>query len=81
MQQRPCLATAEKAALRGGVGAGKRAIPDLIAHKQVTAIARRRKRLGKAVTGSQEPQFKKASVDTSGIDINPLIDRSGIVLD
>ena len=33
------------------------------------------------MTGSQEPQLKKASVDTGGIDINALIDGSGIVLD
>ena len=30
---------------------------------------------------SQEPQLKKAFVDTGGIDINALIDGSGIVLD
>ena len=30
---------------------------------------------------SQEPQSKKAFVDTGGIDINALIDGSGIVLD
>ena len=30
---------------------------------------------------SQEPQLKKASMDTCDIDINPLIDGSGIVLD
>ena len=33
------------------------------------------------MSGSQEPQLKKPSVDTSGIDINALIDGSGIVLD
>ena len=37
--------------------------------------------LGKGVTGSQEPQLKIAYVDTSGIEINALIDGSGIVLD
>ena len=52
-----------------------------MAHKLATAIARKRKRLEKVVTGSQEPQSKKASVDTGGIDINALIDESGIVLD
>ena len=49
--------------------------------KLVTTIAKKRKRLEKAVAGSQEPQSKKASVDTGGIDINALIDGSGIVLD
>ena len=33
------------------------------------------------MTGSQESPLKKASVDTGGIDINALIDGSGIVLD
>ena len=37
--------------------------------------------LEKAVAGSHEPQSKKASVDTGGIDINALIDVSGIVLE
>ena len=37
--------------------------------------------IDKGVTGSQEPQLKKAAVDTGGIDINALIDGSGIVLD
>ena len=37
--------------------------------------------LEKSVTGSQEPQSKKASVDTRGIDINAVIAGSGIVLD
>ena len=75
------LATATKAALRGSLAAAKRAVPHVIAHKLATAIARKRKRLEKAVAGNQEPQLKKASVDTCGIDINALIDGSGIVLD
>ena len=33
------------------------------------------------MTGSLEPQSKKASVDKGGIDINALIEGSGIVLD
>ena len=37
--------------------------------------------IDKGMTGSQVPQSKKASVDTGGIDINALIDGSGIVLD
>ena len=51
-------------------------IPHVIAHKLATTIARKRKRVDKGVTGSQEPQLKKASVDTGA-----LIDGSGIVLD
>ena len=77
------LATAAKAALRGSLDVAKRAVRHVIAHKLATIIARKRKRLEHAVkkVGSQEPQSKKASVDTGGIDINALIDRSGIVLD
>ena len=75
------LATAAKAALRGSLAVVRRAVPHVIAHKLSTAIARKRKRLEKDVTGSQEPQSKKASVDTGGVDINALIDGSGIVLD
>ena len=59
------LTTAAKAALRGTLDPAKKAI-----HM-----------VDKGVTGSQEPQLKKASVDTGGIDINALIDGSGIVLD
>ena len=33
------------------------------------------------VKRSQEPQLKKAVVDTGGIDINALIEGSGTVLD
>ena len=33
------------------------------------------------MAGSQEPQSKKATVDTGGIDINALIEGYGIVLD
>ena len=75
------LSTAAKAALRGSLGEAKRAVPHLLAHKLVTTMARKRKRLEKAVAGSQEPQSKKVSVDTGGIDINALIDGSGIVSD
>ena len=75
------LATAAKAALRVSVDAAKKSVPPLLAHKLATTIAKKRKRLEKAVTGSLEPQSKKASVDTGGIDINVLIDGSGIVLD
>ena len=75
------LATAAKAALRGSLDAAKRAVPHLLSHKLVTTIAKERKRLEKAVFGWQEPQLKKSSVDTGGIDINALINGSGIVLD
>ena len=75
------LATAAKAALRSSMDAAKRAVPHLLAHKLVTTIARKRKRLEKAVAGGQEPQSKKAFVDTGGIDIKALIDGSGIALD
>ena len=76
------LATAAKAALRGSLDAAKkRSVPHQLAHKLVTTIAKKRKMIEKAVAGSQEPQSKKASVDTGGIDINALIDGSGIILD
>ena len=75
------LATAAKAALRVGVGAATRADPHLLSHKFATTLAKKQKRLEKTVAGSPEPQSKKASVDTGDIDINALIDGSGIVLD
>ena len=75
------LATAAKAALRVSVDAAKRAVPHLQADNLATTIAKKRKRLEQAVIGSQEPQSKKASADTGGIDIYALIDGSGIVLD
>ena len=74
------LATTANAALRGTLDVAKKAIPHVIAHKLATTIARKRKRIDKGVTGSQEPQLKKTSVDTGGININALIDGSGIVL-
>ena len=40
-----------------------------------------RNELEKTVAGSLQPQLKKASIETGGIDINALIDGSGIVLD
>ena len=75
------LTTAAKAALRGSLDVDKKAIPHVIAHKLATTIAKKRKRVDKGVTGSQQPQSKKVSVDAGGIDINALIDGSGIVLD
>ena len=71
------LTTAAKAALRGTLDVAKKAILHVIANKLATTIAR----IDKGVTGSQESQLKKASVDTGGIDINAIIDGSGIVLD
>ena len=55
----------------------------MIAHKVASTIAhaaKKRKRVDINVKSSQEPQAKKAFVDT-GPDINALIDGSGIVLD
>ena len=62
----------------------KRAVPHLIAHKVASTIAdpaKKWKRVDIDVKGSQEPHLKKAILDTGGIDINALIDGSGIVLD
>ena len=76
------LATAAKTAMRGTVDAAKRAVPHLIAHSTIAAAAaKKRKRVDIDPKHSQEPQLKKAFVDTGGIDINALIDGSGIVLD
>ena len=78
------LATAAKTALRGSLYAAKRAVPHLFAHKVVSTIAnaaKKRKRVDINVKHSQEPQSKKAFVDTGDIDINALIDGPGIVLD
>ena len=69
---------ATMAMLTTAAKAAKKAIPHVIAHKLAITIARKRRRVDKGVTGSQEPQLKKASVDTVGIDIN---DGSGVVLD
>ena len=78
------LATAAKTPLRGSLYAAKRAVSHLIAHKVVSTIAnaaKKRKRVDINVKHSQEPQSKKAFVDTGDIDINDLIEGSGIVLD
>ena len=72
---------AAKVAFRGTFDVAKKAIPHVIAHKLAITIPRKWKRVDKGVIDSQEPQLKKASVDTGGIDINALIDGSGIVLD
>ena len=77
------LATAAKTVLRGSLNAAKRSVPHLVAHKVVSTIAdaaKKRKRVNINVKHSQEPQSKKALVDT-GPDINVLIDGSVIVLD
>ena len=76
------LTTAAKEALRGTLVVAKKAILHVIAHKLATTIVRKQERVDcvtdvKDVTGSQEPQLKKASVDTDGIDINARIDGSG----
>ena len=78
------LATAVKTAMRGTLDADKRAGPHLIAHKVASAIAdaaKKRKKVDIDAKHSQELQLKKAFVDTGGIDIDALIDGSGIVLD
>ena len=51
-------ATAAKAALRVSVDAAKKDVPHLLAHKLATTIAKKRKRLEKAVIGSLEPHRK-----------------------
>ena len=61
------LATAAKAALKGSLKAAKRAVPHLIAHKIASTIvdaAKKRKRVDINVKSSQEPQSKKAFLDT-----------------
>ena len=78
------LATAAKTTMRGTLDAAKRAVPHLIAHKvasTIAAAAKKRKRVDIDVKHNQEPQLKIAFVETGGIDINALIDGSGIVLD
>ena len=75
------LTTAAKTAMRGTLDA---AVPHLVAHKVASTIAdaaKKRKRVDIDVTRSEELQLKKAFVDTGGIDINALIDGSGVVLD
>ena len=78
------LATAAKRAMRGTLDATKIAITHLIAHKVASTIAnaaKKRRRVDIDVKRRQEPQSKKAFVDPGSIDINALIDGSGIVLD
>ena len=47
----------------------------------LTDAAKKRKKVDINVEHSQELQLKKAFVDIGGIDINALIDGSGIALD
>ena len=78
------LHAAATTALRGSLDATKGAVPHLIAHKVVSTIAdaaKKRKRVDINVIHSQESQSKKAFVDTGDVDINALIEGSGIVLD
>ena len=44
------------AAWRGTLDAAKKAIPHVITHKLTTTIAKKRKRVDKGVTGSEEPR-------------------------
>ena len=76
------LDTAAKTAMRSTLDAAKSAIPYLIliADKVASTIAdavNKRKRVDINAKHSQELQLKKDFVDTGGIDINALIDRSG----
>ena len=73
------VTTAAKTAMRGTLDAAKRAIPHKIA-STIAAAAKKWKRIDIDVKNSQEPQLKKAFVDTGGININALIDGSGIGL-
>ena len=78
------LTTAAKTAMRGTLDAAKRAVPHFIAHKGASNVAdavKKRKRVDIEAKHSKEPQLKTAFMDTGGIDINALIDGSGIVLD
>ena len=69
--------------MRDTLDAAERAVIHLIAHKVANTIAdgKKRKRVDIDAKLSQDPQLKKAFVDTGGIDINTLIDGSGILLD
>ena len=69
------LATAAKTAMRGTLDAAKRAVTHLIAHKVASTIAAAAKKRKSVDIDSKHSQ------DTGGIDINALIDGSGIVLD
>ena len=66
------LATAAKTALTGSLNEAKRAIPHLIAHKVVSTIAdaaKKRKKVDINVKHRQEPQSKRAFLDTGDIDM------------
>ena len=55
----------------------------MIAHQvasTIAAAAKKRKRVDIDSKHSQVPQLKKAFVETGNIDVNTLIDGSGIVL-
>ena len=76
------LTIAAKKAMRGTLDAAKKAVPHLIAHKVASTIAdavKKQRKVDIHAKHSQEPQLKKAFVDTGGIDINAFIDGSGIV--
>ena len=84
IREKTMLATAAKTVMRGTLDAAKSAVPHLIAHKVARTIAdsaKKRKRVDIDVKRSQEPQLKKSFVDTGGIDIYTLIERSGIGLE
>ena len=78
------LTTAETTAMRGTLNATEKAVPHLVAHTVASDIAvacMKLKRVDIDAKHSEESQLKKPFLDTGGIDINALIDGSGIVLD
>ena len=84
LDRRQKLTTAAKTAMRGTLDAAKRVVLHLIAHKVASTIAdaaKKRKIVDIYVKRNQDPHSKNAFVDSDGIDINVLIDGSGIVLD
>ena len=78
------LTTAAKTAMRRTLDAAKRDVPHLITYKVANTIvdaAKKRKIVDINVKHSQEPQLKKALVDTGGNGINALIGGFDIALD
>ena len=75
------LTTAAETAMRGPLNAAKGAVPHLIAHKAACTIAAAAKKRERVDIDAKHSQLKKAFVDTGGIDINALINGSGIVLE
>ena len=74
---RAMLTSSAKSALKGTLKTATAAIPAIIGHKVATTM-KRKKDINKISSG--EPNSKKAVVCTT-LNINALIDGSGIVLD